>query len=71
MATGKQGYYTRDTGDGDVYHYYMGDEPPLEQYILRGGRWVPLEDGWYLMDLGSTGPESQNFLNSIQSTTGS
>ena len=51
MPNGKLGYYTRDTGDGDVYHYYMGDEPPLEQYRFNGSRWVPLDDGWSLMDL--------------------
>jgi hypothetical protein len=50
MATEKLGYYTQDTGQ-NVYHFYMGDEPPLEQYMLRGGTWVPLDDGWYLMDM--------------------
>jgi hypothetical protein len=56
---------TPDTGHGDVYHYYIGDEPPLEQYILHGGKWEPLVDGYYLMDLvidGSpelTGPVKQ------------
>jgi hypothetical protein len=47
MATEKLGYYTQDTGQ-NVYHFYMGDEPPLEQYMLRGKTWVPLADGWYL-----------------------
>jgi hypothetical protein len=36
---GKVGYYTQDTGDGDVYHYYMGDEPPDKQYVLRSETW--------------------------------
>jgi hypothetical protein len=34
MATEKLGYYTQDTGQ-NVYHFYMGDEPPLEQYTRR------------------------------------
>jgi hypothetical protein len=43
--TAKWGYYTRDTGQ-HVYHYYMGDEPPLEQYRLSGNTWVPwMTDG--------------------------
>jgi hypothetical protein len=46
---GKQGYYTRDTGQ-NVYPYYMGDEPPLEQYRFNGSQWVPLDDPWHLMD---------------------
>jgi len=46
----KIGYYTRDTGR-NVYHYYMGAEPPGEQYILRGQTWEPLVDGWSLMDM--------------------
>jgi hypothetical protein len=46
----KVGYYVRDTGQ-HVYHYYMGDEPPLEQYVLHGDTWEPLVDPWYLMDL--------------------
>ncbi len=29
----------------------MGDEPPLEQYILIDGTWEPLSDGFYLMDM--------------------
>jgi hypothetical protein len=29
----------------------MGDEPPLEQYILIDGVWEPLSDPWYLMDM--------------------
>jgi hypothetical protein len=29
----------------------MGDEPPLEQYILHVGKWTPLVDGFYLMDM--------------------
>ncbi len=41
---------TRDTGTY-VRHFYMGDEPPQEQYMLDGDTWVPLDDGWYLMDL--------------------
>jgi hypothetical protein len=49
--TKKRGYYTQDTGDGDVYHFFMGDEPPLEQYILHGGMWEPLIDPWFLMDM--------------------
>lgn len=46
----KLGYCTRDTGTY-VRHFYMGDEPPQEQYTLHGDTWVPLDDGWYLMDL--------------------
>jgi hypothetical protein len=51
MAGSKLGYYTRDTGDGNVYYYFMGDEPPLEQYRLNGKIWVPLVDGWSVMDM--------------------
>jgi hypothetical protein len=29
----------------------MGAEPPLEQYILIDGKWEPLSDPWYLMDM--------------------
>jgi hypothetical protein len=47
---GKIGYYTQDTGDGDVYHYFMGDEPPLMQYVLRGQTWELLDDPWFVMD---------------------
>ena len=45
---GKIGYYVQDTGDpgDDVFHYFMGDEPPLEQYILIKGVWRPLIDPW-------------------------
>ena len=46
----KFGYYTQDNGQ-NVYYYYMGAEPPEEQYILRERKWQPLEDGYYLMDL--------------------
>ena len=45
----KVGYYTRDTGQ-NVYHYFMGDEPPLEQYVLIGDVWLALIDKYYLMD---------------------
>jgi hypothetical protein len=44
------GYYSRDTGDGDVYHYHMSGEPPLGQSVLRGDVWVPLPDGFSLAD---------------------
>jgi hypothetical protein len=54
VAPEKLGYYTRATGQS-VYHFYMGDEPPLEQYMLRGDKWVPLDDRWYLMDLVNDG----------------
>ena len=47
---GAIGYYVKDTGDGDLYHFFMGDEAPLKQYVLRGDRWEPLPDPWYLMD---------------------
>ena len=50
MAGSKVGYYTRDTGQR-VTHFYMGDEPPLEQYLLHDGVWEPLADGYYLMDM--------------------
>lgn len=46
----KLGYYTRDTGTY-VAHYFMGDEPPDEQYVLRGEAWRPLSDRWHLMDM--------------------
>ena len=46
----KFGYYTQDTGQS-VYHFFMGDEPPEEQYMLHGDKWEPLVDGWYLMDM--------------------
>ena len=48
--TKKIGYYTRDTGQS-VDHFYMGDEPPREQYILINNAWELLSDGWYLMDM--------------------
>jgi hypothetical protein len=50
MVAVELGYYILDTGDGDVYHFLMTDEPPLGQYALRGGAWEPLIDGFYLMD---------------------
>jgi hypothetical protein len=34
---GKIGYYTRNTGDGDVYHFFMGDEPPDKQSSCATG----------------------------------
>jgi hypothetical protein len=49
MAGSKIGYYTQD--DGEDRFYFMGDDPPLEQYILRDGAWKPLNDGYYLMDM--------------------
>lgn len=39
------GYYF----SGDVV-FYMGGEPPLEQYVFRDAAWQPLPDGFYLMD---------------------
>jgi hypothetical protein len=49
---GEKGAITPETpAMATFYHYYMGDEPPLEQYILHGGKWEPLVDGYYLMDL--------------------
>jgi hypothetical protein len=48
--TRKLGYYVQDTGQ-NVYRFYMGAEPAEGQYIFTGGAWVPLADGWYLMDL--------------------
>ena len=50
MAGSRVGYYTQDDGV-DRWHYFMGDDPPLEQYILRDGAWKPLADGYYLMDM--------------------
>ena len=50
MVDVQRGYYTEVSGDGTAYHYLMTDEPPLGQYILHGGVWVPLVDGFYLMD---------------------
>ena len=52
---GKIGYYTEDTGTNDddapdVFYFFIGDEPPLEQYILINGVWRPLIDPWFLMD---------------------
>jgi hypothetical protein len=49
-GSNRVGYYTQDTGQ-HVYHYFMGDEPPLEQYMLHGETWEPLVDPWYLMDM--------------------
>jgi hypothetical protein len=51
MAGSKVGSYTQDTGDGDIYHYFMGDDPPLKQYVLRGKTWELLPDPWSLMDM--------------------
>lgn len=59
MDTAKKGYYTQDTGQ-NVYYFYMGAEPPEEQYILREGKWKPLADGWYLMDLVINGTPDLN-----------
>jgi hypothetical protein len=50
MASSRVGYYTQDDGE-DRFHYYMGDDPPLKQYILRDRVWKPLEDGYYLMNM--------------------
>jgi hypothetical protein len=50
MASSRVGYYTQDDGE-DRFYYFMGDDPPLEQYILRDRVWKPLEDGYYLMDM--------------------
>jgi hypothetical protein len=50
QTSAKLGYYVKDTGDGDVYNFFMADEPPLGQYVLHDGVWVPLPDPWYLMD---------------------
>lgn len=58
----KLGFYTQDTGQ-NVYYFYMAAEPPEGQYILREGKWHPLVDGYYLMDMiingqpDLTGPE--------------
>ena len=62
MVDVKLGYYIQDDGE-DVFYYFMGAEPPLEQYALRNGVWEPLPvygiyngrlvtlvDGYYLMD---------------------
>jgi hypothetical protein len=58
-----------DTGDGDIYFYFVGGEPPLGQWTLHDGVWVPMvPDGFALMDriidgdaefsyVGSTPPE--------------
>lgn len=58
MVNVKRGYY-RDVGGedvgGDVYHFFMAEEPPDGQYIFRGGAWVPLVNGYYLMDRLITG----------------
>jgi hypothetical protein len=57
MVAVKLGYYVQDSriggeADGQDYvsYYFMGAEPPDEQYIFRGGAWKPLIDGYYLMD---------------------
>ena len=50
MASNRVGYYTQ-VSQRYVWHYFMGDDPPLEQYILRDGAWKPLNDGYYLMDM--------------------
>jgi hypothetical protein len=59
----EQGYYTSDSGDGDVHCFFMNGEPPSGQFAFRGGVWQPLEvyglqdgrlvtlvDGYYVMD---------------------
>jgi hypothetical protein len=50
MAGSKIGYYRRDTGQS-VYDFYMSEEPPLGQFLLRDGTWEPLADGYFLMDM--------------------
>ena len=51
MAESKKvGYYTQDTGR-NVYHFFMGAEPPEKQFMLHGATWQLLSDPWYLMDL--------------------
>jgi hypothetical protein len=50
MASSRVGYYTQDDGE-DRFHYFMGDDPPLAQYVLRGKTWEPLPDPWSLMDM--------------------
>ena len=54
MAGSRVGYYTQDTGQ-HVYHFFMGDDPPLEQYILHGRDWDRLVDPWYLMNMINDG----------------
>jgi hypothetical protein len=55
MVDVAQGVYVRDIGDGDVCYFLMIDEPPRGQYVLRGDVWVPLPDGFFLMDKLITG----------------
>jgi hypothetical protein len=50
MVKIQEGYYTESFYEGDDVHYFVGGEPPLEQYILINGVWKPLVDGFYLMD---------------------
>jgi hypothetical protein len=44
------GYYVH----GDSV-FWMGKEPPLEQFIFRDGAWQPLHDGFYLIHKIITG----------------
>ena len=50
MVAVARGYYC----DGDVV-FYVAAEAPLGQYVFRGGQWVPLSDGFFLMDKLITG----------------
>ena len=51
-------------------HDFMGDEPPLEQYILHRGKWEPLGDGYYLMDMIMDGnPEISGPVNEVPRST--
>lgn len=45
------GYYVYEHEAGDESYYYMGTDPPKDQYLLVNGAWEPLTDGWYLMDM--------------------
>ena len=44
MAESKKvGYYTQDTGR-NVYHFFMGAEPPEKQFMLHGATWQLVSD---------------------------
>ena len=53
---GKIGYYVEDVGPGvdgapdPFFFFYMGDEAPIDQFILIDGAWEPLHDPWFLAD---------------------
>jgi hypothetical protein len=64
MASSRVGYYTQDDGE-DRFYYFMGDDPPLEQYILRqsleaAGRWLLLDGHDHRRATGPHRPSSES-----------